>query len=870
VRRSRLFRIGLFLAALLSAASAFARPFSFKLAPGDTLGYLAGNSVVDLEFDTVLGVPTLWAGTGNGVSVSTDYGVSWRAFTTAQGLNANSVSALHIQGDTVWIGMAHSQDFNGDFFPVGDGFNFTADLGDSWVASAPSQSTGIGYFSQQIFGMLPFDLAGEPSGIWAACFFGGLIRSIDGGQTWFNIFPSAAAKTDFENKNYNELGNRFFSVDATSHNATGDSIDVYAGSAGGINRFLIIDAKRKLAGAPVFAISRDRFGTLDWLATGGGVSSLTQSVPHVYTSYFDSTTGGTLPAGLFLSATSPLTSGPGALIEVSAFTVSGSDTLGAGLYRYFESVGSWEKSVTLASAPQFFGKDSGGYQLLFTHAALWAAGGRSGLWRSRDLGSTWQRVLVDTLVTNPAAAVNRTYALAYDSLALRLYVGTYDGLYRLTLGTADSVVTREPPLYRYTPGDTAAAQIVRKVGAFRRPGGALLLTLGLHRPDTAATQRNAVLFSSDSGTTWQSVRRDLVPWGFAYLRDTIYTATNGGLVVAPVTGGVYTNDTVTFIYETTIGRADSLQLLPGFRSIAAVHDTIWIGGDHGVARRRPGNADWDIDFFVPRDSVDLITGSSFDANSDSSISGDFVIALAIQDYAGQKTLWASTRPTESPQYLGVSRSTDHGRTWSVSLANVITWNLATYQDHVWAATNAGLFLSTNAGTTWTPVPITDTANRTAFYEGTEILAVRQVDANHVFVGSEDGFARSTDGGATWTITRSFAGIGTTQAGGPDAEVFASPVPFSPARDSRLRVHYKPATSGNVTIEVFDFAMQKVATILDGAFRSGKPGPDPDGTNHYVEEWDARNDDGRPVATGVYFFRVEMDGTSKWGKLVILP
>jgi hypothetical protein len=225
---------------------------------------------------------------------------------------------------------------------------------------------------------------------------------------------------------------------------------------------------------------------------------------------------------------------------------------------------------------------------------------------------------------------------------------------------------------------------------------------------------------------------------------------------------------------------------------------------------------------------------------------------------------------ESPQYLGVSRSTDGGRTWAVSLTNVITWNLAAFQNHVWAATSGGLYHTNNGGTTWELTPITDQANNTAFYEGTEILSVRQADANHVFVGSEDGLARSTDGGSTWTITRSFAGIGTAQAGGADVEVFAAPVPFSPARDTRLRVHYKPAASGNVTIEVFDFAMQKVATILDGAFRAGKPGPDPDGTNHYVEEWDARNDDGRPVATGVYFFRVEMDGTANWGKLVILP
>jgi ligand-binding sensor domain-containing protein len=366
------------------------------------------------------------------------------------------------------------------------------------------------------------------------------------------------------------------------------------------------------------------------------------------------------------------------------------------------------------------------------------------------------------------------------------------------------------------------------------------------------------------------VRRDLVAWGFAYLRDTLYTATNGGLLVGPVPGGVYGSDTVVTVYETTQGRVDSLELVPGFRSVASVRDTIWVGGDHGVARRRPGNADWDIDFFIPRDSVDLITQSEFADNSDTSISGNFVIAFAIQNYGGQQTVWASTRPVSSPQYLGVSRSTDDGRTWEVSLAGKVTWNLATFEQHVWAATNDGLWHTTDAGVNWAKVDIVDAANGTAFYDGTEVLSVKQIDANRIFVGSEDGFARSTDGGATWTITRSFAGIATAAAGGADAEVFAAPVPFSPGRDVRLRIHYKPVTDGAVHIEVFDFAMQKVATILNGVFRAGLPGPDPDGTNHYIEEWDALNDDGRSVATGVYFFRVEMDNTAKWGKLVILP
>jgi len=153
--------------------------------------------------------------------------------------------------------MAHSQAFGEDLFPVGDGFNYSASGGSSWDTTLPSQSTGIGYFSRQVFGMLPFDFYSEASGLWSACFFGGLIRSIDGGVTWFNVYPSPAARSDFENRNYQDLGNRYFAVTAGPANAAGDTIEVYAGSAGGINRFLLIDAKIKLAGAAGRAKSQE-------------------------------------------------------------------------------------------------------------------------------------------------------------------------------------------------------------------------------------------------------------------------------------------------------------------------------------------------------------------------------------------------------------------------------------------------------------------------------------------------------------------------------------------------------------------------------------------------------------------------------------
>jgi len=49
----------------LAAGPAGARPLGFNLS-SDTLMFLAGNSVVDIKYDTIMGVPTVWVGTGTG------------------------------------------------------------------------------------------------------------------------------------------------------------------------------------------------------------------------------------------------------------------------------------------------------------------------------------------------------------------------------------------------------------------------------------------------------------------------------------------------------------------------------------------------------------------------------------------------------------------------------------------------------------------------------------------------------------------------------------------------------------------------------------------------------------------------------------
>jgi len=63
---------------------------------------LVSNSVSDLLIDG----NTLWAGTGGGLSKTSDDGRSWESYGVRQGLGRGGVSALAKRGDTMWVATA--------------------------------------------------------------------------------------------------------------------------------------------------------------------------------------------------------------------------------------------------------------------------------------------------------------------------------------------------------------------------------------------------------------------------------------------------------------------------------------------------------------------------------------------------------------------------------------------------------------------------------------------------------------------------------------------------------------------------------------------------------------------------------------------
>lgn len=82
-----------------------------------------------------------------------------------------------------------------------------------------------------------------------------------------------------------------------------------------------------------------------------------------------------------------------------------------------------------------------------------------------------------------------------------------------------------------------------------------------------------------------------------------------------------------------------------------------------------------------------------------------------------------------------------------------------------------------------------------------------------------------------------------------------PNPFNPSTMIRFTVPH----AGNVSLVVFDASGRPVRTLIDGVQSAGEA----------VVSWDGRDDGGRMVASGVYFYKVSMAGMAASKKMLLL-
>ncbi|MCK4223884.1 MAG: right-handed parallel beta-helix repeat-containing protein [candidate division Zixibacteria bacterium] len=82
-----------------------------------------------------------------------------------------------------------------------------------------------------------------------------------------------------------------------------------------------------------------------------------------------------------------------------------------------------------------------------------------------------------------------------------------------------------------------------------------------------------------------------------------------------------------------------------------------------------------------------------------------------------------------------------------------------------------------------------------------------------------------------------------------------PNPFNPT----TQIEFLLSKSGHIKIEIFNTLGQKVSTVVDQYMETG----------HRLVEWDGKDDLGKEVASGIYFYRIKTPGFFQTKKMVLL-
>ncbi len=101
-----------------------------------------------------------------------------------------------------------------------------------------------------------------------------------------------------------------------------------------------------------------------------------------------------------------------------------------------------------------------------------------------------------------------------------------------------------------------------------------------------------------------------------------------------------------------------------------------------------------------------------------------------------------------------------------------------------------------------------------------------------------------------------AGVDDVEVGRVNRLSQNSPNPFNPSTSIRYSVGKDGA---RVRMHVYDVAGRCIATVLDETAQAGV----------HAVHWNGRDDDGRPVASGIYFCRLSVDAWSATRKMVLL-
>jgi hypothetical protein len=819
---------------------------------------LSDNGVIDI----IKHKGSIWLATSGGLSYTDDDGQSWNIYNTTNGLVSQEISAFYSAGDEIadkiWVATNHSEEIGGQLYAIADGLSYSDDEGRTWDTMMVKGSYG----GQSVI----YDITGVDSVIFCASWAGGLFGSFDGGQTWRDFYASAA---DSINRNDPTVARRtsdiyFSAVVDTFHQ---DSLILWAGTASGLMKYVWAPDYAKPSSNNILDIFKadtfyiicgdrglSRYSGLGMANTFNSAYSPDDGLPGPTV-----TTGHFYGDKVFVGTRESLT-GPGTGLAVSA---------------------DMGRSFTEINDPALDVKDTDKYvtDIADLNGALYVAAKRGGLARSIDMGLSWEAVVIDT--GGPLEDLNRetVNSLVPDTANNRLWLGTDAGLVMLQF---DGSNVLDSTFYYVFPDDDTSGARTHKVDIQHFYGDDEVVDSiyiwALNSPLDEEVGSNAVYISFDEGASWYTryvSPMDTLYYDIAFLDD--YVALGGQNLLNQII------DLETWIWGTSPGYQiqDSLNPITlNFRNrdfwvIEIIDSIIFLGTDGGGFGVSPPSQGSTVHWGIHKANTNPIAPDKVTPVVYPNLTGNWVTALGIQELpGGEQLLWATGRPVATGltgEANGISFLDLHSENvWRTAYTGTVAWNFGFYDSTVFAATSAGLLyssLDTNVfgDIVWDTARISGqlVSNRPrvefTIDISSSIYGAKVID-DQLWVGTEDGAAVipvDLFETGSWDIFRTEAILDS---------YFAYPVPFSPVSQSYVYFNYPMPQTGYVTIEIYDFAMNLVKTVVNNQPRQG--GED---IAYSTDYWDGRNGRGDVVAAGIYYFKVETsNGDINWGKLAIIP
>ncbi len=460
---------------------------------------------------------------------------------------------------------------------------------------------------------------------------------------------------------------------------------------------------------------------------------------------------------------------------------------------------------------------------------------------------------------------------------LRVYIGTSKGLARTTDGGATWESFRVVPQFA---NDGIFSLAVRGNSIWTATGFSKPLK---DEPNRTVQTGSGYTYSLDNGTTWTHIPQPLdapddsivmyganqisflpiivpeqnVTFDLAFNDSVVWIASwASGLRRSTNRGQTWIRTVLPADTRNSISPSDQLggyRVDPrrnnnflGFAVYLEDDTTVWAGTAGGINKSTDGGISW-VKFSAQNQVAHIL--------------GNWVIAIDGQQLGTGKRIWCTNWKADDPnEQFGVSYTDNGGRIWRNFLHGIKAYDFAFKDSVVYIATDEGMFRSADGGESWmqSGTIIDQTSGHRLMSR--QFFSVAVI-GDTVYCGSGEGLVKTVDNashpfGQSWQVLRAFRSVGNTTT------TYVYPNPFSPKQEV-ARVHYSTGgRSASVTVEVFDFGMNRVRTIIKDAQRSG--------ANEHDEIWDGLDDSKRQVANGVYFYRVTIDGNdASWGKVMVL-